>query len=125
MYNATTTPIDDRIVMPDSEEQCKLLYEPGELVSLGDFGRDAGYEVPVLMTADICRHFIRQRDGQSPVEALNRLIEWLAELREASSGRPAFDAFSIAHGDGADAITLLIRQHLLAAEPYTLISLAD
>lgn len=125
MHNATTTPVDDRIVMPDSEEQCKLLYEPGELVSLGEFGREAGYEAPVLMTAEICHHFLRQRHGQTPFEALDRLIEWLSELREAASDRPAFDAFRVAHGEGADAVSLVVRQHLLATRPYTLISLAD
>ena len=122
MHNATTTPIDGRIVMPDSEEQCKLLYRPEELVPLGDFGRSAGYGVPVLMTADVCRHIIGSRDGLSPTELADRLVESLAGIHEAGSARAAFDAFSIELGSGDEAIELLVRQHLLAAEPYTLIS---
>ena len=122
MHNATTTPIDGRIVMPDSEDQCKLLYGPEEIVSLGDFGRSAGYGVPVLMTADVCRHIIGGRDGLSPAELAERLVESLACVHQAGSSRAAFDAFSIDLGSGDDAIQLLVRQHLLAKEPYTLIS---
>ncbi len=122
MQHATTRPTLGPLVMPDSEEQCKLMYGPDELISLGDFGRSAGYGVPVLMTAEAGRHIIGPNDAASPQELAERLAESLERVHAASSTRLAIDAFTI-ETDGEEAVTLLVRQHLVASKPYTLITL--
>lgn len=125
MEHATVMPVEGEIVMPDSVEQCKLLYEPGELISLGDFGRSAGYGVPVLVTPEAARHLIGIAPGMSARQLADRLVESLSTIRQAATGRQAFDAFTVEHGDGDAGVRLLVRQNLLASEPYAMISLHD
>ncbi|MAY74811.1 MAG: hypothetical protein CMJ31_08895 [Phycisphaerae bacterium] len=122
MEHATITSTTGEIVIPDSEEQCKLMYPPQQLVPLGDFGRSAGYGCPVLMTTEAVRHLFGAEPQLPPLKLAERLIGTLSDIREVSATRPAFDAFRIRKTD--DEPELLVRQNLLAARPYTLISLA-
>lgn len=125
MEHATVLPVEGEIVMPESVEQCKLLYEPGELIPLGDFGRSAGYGVPVLVTPEAARRLIGFAPEKSARELADRLIESLASIREAATDRQALDAFVVDHGEGDDRARLLVRQNLLSSDPYALISLDE
>ena len=125
MEHATVMPVEGDIVMPDSEEQCKLIFEPEPLITLGEFGRSAGYGVPVLVTPEAARQLIGFAPGLTAHQLANRLVESLASIREAATGRQALDAFTFEHGDGDTRARLLVRQNLLSTEPYTLISLEE
>lgn len=122
MQHATVTPTTGEVVMPDSEDQCKLMYPPEQLVPLGDFGRSAGYGCPVLMTTEAVRQLFGTQPQLPPLKLAERLIGLLSEIREVSATRPAFDSFQIRQAD--DERELLVRQNLLTSQPYTLISLA-
>ncbi len=125
MQHATVTPTTGEVVMPETLEQCRQLYAPEDIVSLGDFGRAAGFGPPVLMTSEALHRVVGRARTVKPHELAEMLAGVLTELHRAAASQQPFDAYTVERNaeDGA-AYGLLVRQNLLSASPFVLVSLA-
>lgn len=123
MEYAQPTPVGEEVVMPESASQAWELYPRDSLVPLGDFAQEAGFECPVLMTAEAIRVMTRDTFGGGPKLFRQELIRRLRQVRTASRQFTPVDAFIVhVQYQDFDIEELLVRQNFDTSEPYLLIT---
>lgn len=123
MEYAQPTPIGEEVVMPDTATQCWDLYERDSLIPLGEFAREAGFECPVLMTAEAIRIMARDSFDGGPKAFGQELVRRLGHVRTASRQFTAVDSFIVHMQDQDHEIEeLFVRQNFESGEPFVLIT---
>ena len=123
MQYAEPTPAGEQIVMPETATQCLDLYERDSLVPLGDFGREAGFECPVLMTPTAVRAIAANSFDDDPKQFARELVSRLRDVHGASRLFTPVDAYVVRVDlDDSRLEELLVRQNFDSREPFVLIT---
>lgn len=125
--NATHEMIEtsEPVVIPDSIDQCYDLLGYDNVVPMGDFARDAGFEETVLVTPEALRGLVGKSTFDGPPSRLaHAVVDALSELRATMRRYPKRRTLVVAERAGNDEHDdVLVRQNLASAQPYTLVTL--
>ncbi len=123
MEYAQPTPVGEEVVMPETATQCWDLYERDTLLPLGEFAREAGFECPVLMTAEAIRLMAKDGLYGGPKAFRQELVRRLGDVRKATRQFALLDAYVIRVEDqDHDIEELFVRQNFESREPFVLIT---
>lgn len=120
-----THALPEPVVIPESINQCIELLGHDNVVGLGDFAREAGFEEAVLVTPETIRHIVGEGYFDGPPERLiPAVVNALRELRATMKRFPGRQTLVLVQQDD-DGLTVqvLVRQNLTASPPFTLVTL--
>lgn len=112
-------------MIPESVDQCIEMLGNENIIGLGDFARDAGFDESVLMTPEALRAMLGSRmDHWPPSELPNVVTDALRELRATMRTYPGRQTLVVSdRTDAGRHVDLLVRQNLSAAPPFTVVTL--
>lgn len=113
------------VVIPESIDECFKLLGHYNLVGLGDYAREAGFEETVLVTQEALKRMVGEHvfDGQ-PELLIPAVVQSLHELRDAIVQVPVWQAPVLVQKEiNGELRDVLVRQNLTACPPYTLVTL--
>jgi hypothetical protein len=113
------------VMIPESIEECFEMLGHLNLVGLGDFAREAGFEEPVLVTEEALKQMVGEPvfDGQ-PELLIPAVVQSLHELRDAIGQFPVWLAPVVVQKEiNGQVLDILVRQNHTACPPYTLVTL--
>lgn len=120
-----TLAIPEPVVIPESVDQCYKMLGRDNVIGLGDYAREAGFEEAVLITPVAIRRMVGEAIFDGPPERLiPAIVNALRELRATMRRYPGRQTLVLMQQDD-DGLTVevLVRQNMTASPPYTLVTL--
>ncbi|MFG0305756.1 MAG: hypothetical protein ACF8Q5_06030 [Phycisphaerales bacterium JB040] len=118
--------LPEPVVIPESIDQCIELLGSENVVGLGDFARDAGFDESVLVTPEALQAMLGSRmDRWPPSELPNVVTDALRELLDQIRAYPGRQTLVVRdRTEDGMLVDVLVRRNLGAVPPFTVVTLS-